>query len=84
VIAPTNATVSEAAATTVVYNGTITDTGGASVLVKTGPGTLQLNGTDTYTGGTKILEGALEEDGNLALGSGPVYVAPGAELSVAV
>ncbi len=77
----TTGAVLESSGTTVVYNGTISDNGGSSVLVKTGLGTLVLNGTDTYSGGTKVLEGALEEDGKLALGSGPVFVAAGAELS---
>ena len=65
------------------YAGTITDVIGATadvkgVVIKSGPGTLNLTGASTYSGGTFVEEGILlvnNTDGS-ATGSGTVAVSP--------
>jgi autotransporter-associated beta strand protein len=53
-------------------SGIISGAGGS--LVETGTGTLTLSGQNTYTGGTTIMEGTLNANSTMALGTGSVVV----------
>jgi autotransporter-associated beta strand protein len=59
------------------FGGTIKNTSGTVVLVKSGSGVLALTGTNTYTGGTTITAGAVKVSGSSALGTGTVQVGTG-------
>ena len=59
---------------TIANNGS----GGAVTAVKTGSGSMYLANANTYSGGTYVLQGQLQANNVGSLGSGPVYVAPGA------
>lgn len=69
-----NATFSSAANASLTLSGTISETGAARSLSKTGSGTLVLSGSNSYTGGTSVTAGTLTF-GNGSLGnSGAVTV----------
>jgi autotransporter-associated beta strand protein len=53
-------------------SGVISGTGGS--LVKTGDGIFTLTGQNTYTGGTTIIDGTLNANSTMALGTGSVVV----------
>ena len=65
------------------FSGSMTDGGiaggvGGSVIIAGGK--QGLSGYSTYSGGTQVLGGTLSTGGIYPLGTGPVYVAPGATL----
>ena len=62
--------------TTTADNGS----GGKVTVVKTGTGSMYFANASTYSGGTYIDQGYLQINNSTGLGSGPVYIAPGAEL----
>ncbi len=53
---------------------------GAGGLTFSGSGTTIFTGANTYSGGTTVASGTLSIQGDSATGSGPVYVASGAQL----
>ena len=60
-----------AGATSTVYNGNITGSGGSLTMV--GPSTLTLGGTNTYTGTTTLAGGVLAlNNANALVGGGPI------------
>ena len=66
----------------IVVAATIANNGsGAVTLIKTGYSAVQLNASNSYTGGTYINAGRLRANVGNGLGTGPVFVAPGARLS---
>jgi len=67
-----NASGSDATINSVVADGT-----GASLLTKSGAGTLMLTGANTYSGGTAVEAGTLKLSSGASLGSGPVKVSGG-------
>lgn len=75
------ATIQVAAAKTLNFTGTVTDTvnGGISYLTKTGTGVLTLGGSNAYTGATAVNAGTLRLTGSL--GNSAVSVAGGATFS---
>jgi autotransporter-associated beta strand protein len=62
------------------YSGDISGGGG---IVKQGEGDLTLSGDNSYSGGTVIAEGELTAGSDTAFGTGPIIVAPDADLDVA-
>lgn len=76
------ATVEVAAEKTLSFTGTIVNTSnGASALIKTGAGTLQLSGNNTYSGTTTVRSGRLDLTGSIAAG-GDLMVADQSEPAV--
>jgi fibronectin-binding autotransporter adhesin len=64
----------------IVINAPITNNGtGVVTLIKNGNGALQLGAANTYSGGTYINSARIRASVSGALGTGPVYVAPGAQ-----
>ncbi len=63
--------------TTLALSGALTGAGGILMM---GDGTLALSGTNAFSGGTGVFSGTLAIHGVSPLGTGPVYVAPGATL----
>ena len=64
----------------IVVSPTIADNGtGAVNLVKDGLGVAIANAGNTYSGGTYVAAGTLESKGGGGLGTGPVYIANGAQ-----
>ena len=55
--------------------------GGSVSVVKVGNSSMVINGANTYSGGTYIAQGQIQIGANAtALGTGPIYIAPGATL----
>lgn len=79
--------VSLAADTQLVFDNATTETmstaiSGAGALTKDGAGVLVIQNANTYTGGTIINAGRLGLNNGQGLGSGPVIVLQGAQLSI--
>ncbi len=64
----------------IVVAAVVADNGTGSVtLVKTGNASVQMNAANTYTGGSYINSGRLRANASGGFGTGPVYVASGAQ-----
>ena len=79
--------VSLAADTQLVFDNATTETmsnaiSGAGALTKDGAGVLVIQNANTYTGGTVVNAGRLGLNNGQGLGSGPVLVLQGAQLSI--
>ena len=71
---------------TVNFFTSLNDNGprGPVTVIKTGPGALRFNNPNNYSGGTYLHQGTVRAQANIATawGTGPVYVADGAQLYI--
>jgi len=72
--------VSTAGSTTANFAGTVSESGGAATLIKTGAGTVTLSGNNTFTGGVDLAAGVVSLGSTAALGSGSLDVTANSRL----